>query len=270
MARVTQGVAGADDLSPIDARPCPGPAPRAGAAREELRHLADDHLGATGAAGAPARLRHGRGRPAPRRPCGGGGRQPAAAVRQHAGGAGAGRRADSAVPGRGQPGIRVPDQQRRGAVRGGRKPGAGRQAAGDARAVPAAGLHLVRRPAWPAQVRRARPGQSGCTDGSRRRPRPARCRLLRRRGGTLPAAGCGGHVLHQRHHRQPQGRGAHPFQPARPRRRRPGLRQADRPGEVLAYMPPAWIGQNIFSYAQWLCCGYIVNCPESPPPSPST
>ena len=33
--------------------------------------------------------------------------------------------------------------------------------------------------------------------------------------------------------------------------------------EVLAYMPLAWIGQNIFSYAQWLCCGYIVNCPES-------
>ena len=33
--------------------------------------------------------------------------------------------------------------------------------------------------------------------------------------------------------------------------------------EVLAYMPPAWIGQNIFSYAQWLTCGYVVNCPES-------
>ena len=33
--------------------------------------------------------------------------------------------------------------------------------------------------------------------------------------------------------------------------------------EVLAYLPPAWIGQNIFSYAQWLACGYIVNCPES-------
>jgi long-chain acyl-CoA synthetase len=33
--------------------------------------------------------------------------------------------------------------------------------------------------------------------------------------------------------------------------------------EVLAYMPPAWIGQNIFSYAQWLVCGYVVNCPES-------
>jgi len=33
--------------------------------------------------------------------------------------------------------------------------------------------------------------------------------------------------------------------------------------DVLAYMPPAWIGQNIFSYAQWLVCGYVVNCPES-------
>ena len=33
--------------------------------------------------------------------------------------------------------------------------------------------------------------------------------------------------------------------------------------EVLAYLPPAWIGQNIFSYAQWLVCGYVVNCPES-------
>ncbi|MBU6436674.1 MAG: AMP-binding protein, partial [Betaproteobacteria bacterium] len=34
--------------------------------------------------------------------------------------------------------------------------------------------------------------------------------------------------------------------------------------DVLAYMPPAWIGQNIFSYAQWLVTGYTVNCPESP------
>jgi long-chain acyl-CoA synthetase len=33
--------------------------------------------------------------------------------------------------------------------------------------------------------------------------------------------------------------------------------------EVLAYLPPAWIGQNIFSFAQWLSCGYVVNCPES-------
>ncbi len=31
----------------------------------------------------------------------------------------------------------------------------------------------------------------------------------------------------------------------------------------MAYLPPAWIGQNIFSYAQWLICGYVVYCPES-------
>ncbi len=33
--------------------------------------------------------------------------------------------------------------------------------------------------------------------------------------------------------------------------------------EVLAYLPIAWIGQNIFSYAQWLVSGFTVNCPES-------
>jgi len=33
--------------------------------------------------------------------------------------------------------------------------------------------------------------------------------------------------------------------------------------EVLAYLPPAWIGQNIFSFSQWLAVGYVVNCPES-------
>jgi len=34
--------------------------------------------------------------------------------------------------------------------------------------------------------------------------------------------------------------------------------------DVLAYLPLAWIGQNIFSYAQALFAGYTVNCPESP------
>ncbi|HXY21978.1 MAG TPA: AMP-binding protein, partial [Burkholderiaceae bacterium] len=34
--------------------------------------------------------------------------------------------------------------------------------------------------------------------------------------------------------------------------------------DVLAYLPLAWIGQNIFSYAQALFTGYTVNCPESP------
>jgi long-chain acyl-CoA synthetase len=33
--------------------------------------------------------------------------------------------------------------------------------------------------------------------------------------------------------------------------------------EVLAYLPPAWIGQNIFSYTQPLVVGFCVSCPES-------
>ena len=32
---------------------------------------------------------------------------------------------------------------------------------------------------------------------------------------------------------------------------------------VLAYLPPAWIGQNIFSYAQPFVTGYSICCPES-------
>jgi long-chain acyl-CoA synthetase len=39
-----------------------------------------------------------------------------------------------------------------------------------------------------------------------------------------------------------------------------GLTDAE---EVLAYLPPAWIGQNIFSYAQALVAGFCVNCPEA-------
>jgi long-chain acyl-CoA synthetase len=32
---------------------------------------------------------------------------------------------------------------------------------------------------------------------------------------------------------------------------------------VLAYLPPAWVGQNIFSYAQPFVVGYCICCPES-------
>ncbi|HEU0203960.1 MAG TPA: AMP-binding protein [Burkholderiaceae bacterium] len=34
--------------------------------------------------------------------------------------------------------------------------------------------------------------------------------------------------------------------------------------DVLAYLPLAWIGQALFSYAQALLVGFTVNCPESP------
>ena len=39
-----------------------------------------------------------------------------------------------------------------------------------------------------------------------------------------------------------------------------GLRDDE---DVLAYLPMAWIGQNIFSYAQPMVVGFCINCPES-------
>jgi len=33
---------------------------------------------------------------------------------------------------------------------------------------------------------------------------------------------------------------------------------------VLAYLPMAWVGDNVFSFAQAIWCGYCVNCPEGP------
>lgn len=32
---------------------------------------------------------------------------------------------------------------------------------------------------------------------------------------------------------------------------------------VLSYLPPAWAGDFLFSFAQWLVAGYTINCPES-------
>src|SRR5262249_22305037 len=32
---------------------------------------------------------------------------------------------------------------------------------------------------------------------------------------------------------------------------------------VLSYLPMAWVGDHLFSYAQWLCAGFTINCPES-------
>ncbi|HEY7458026.1 MAG TPA: AMP-binding protein, partial [Xanthobacteraceae bacterium] len=34
--------------------------------------------------------------------------------------------------------------------------------------------------------------------------------------------------------------------------------------EVIAYLPMAWVGDHIFSYAQSYVAGFCVNCPESP------
>ena len=37
----------------------------------------------------------------------------------------------------------------------------------------------------------------------------------------------------------------------------------DETGNVMAYLPMAWIGDHVFSYGQALCAGFTVNCPES-------
>nr|WP_256515635.1 AMP-binding protein [Alsobacter ponti] len=38
----------------------------------------------------------------------------------------------------------------------------------------------------------------------------------------------------------------------------------DETEEVIAYLPIAWVGDHIFSYAQSIVAGFCVNCPESP------
>jgi long-chain acyl-CoA synthetase len=32
---------------------------------------------------------------------------------------------------------------------------------------------------------------------------------------------------------------------------------------IISYLPPAWVGDHLFSIAQWLVAGFTVNCPES-------
>jgi long-chain acyl-CoA synthetase len=39
-----------------------------------------------------------------------------------------------------------------------------------------------------------------------------------------------------------------------------GLREDE---EVLSYLPMAWVGDHVFSYAQAITCGFRINCPES-------
>ena len=32
---------------------------------------------------------------------------------------------------------------------------------------------------------------------------------------------------------------------------------------VISYLPPAWAGDHLFSFAQWMVAGFTINCPES-------
>ena len=39
-----------------------------------------------------------------------------------------------------------------------------------------------------------------------------------------------------------------------------GLNPSD---NTMSYLPPAWVGDHLFSIAQWLVAGFTINCPES-------
>ena len=50
----------------------------------------------------------------------------------------------------------------------------------------------------------------------------------------------------------------------RRRARAARVRQArPRTTAILSYLPMAWVGDHLFSYAQWLVAGFTINCPES-------
>jgi long-chain acyl-CoA synthetase len=45
-----------------------------------------------------------------------------------------------------------------------------------------------------------------------------------------------------------------------------GAAEVDKLGpsdSIISYLPPAWVGDHLFSLAQWLVAGYTINCPES-------
>ena len=154
----------------------------------------------------------------------------------------------AAVPGRGGRRVRVPDQQRRGAARHRRGPGAGRQDARDRAAVPARRASGTTTRAACALRRTRLARWTRWSNAARARHAT---RLLRRRGG----------------HRQPPGTWRRCSSPPAP----PATRRAwcqthfiaarpRRPAEVrpLTESEEVWPtcrrpgSANIFSYAQWL------------------
>ena len=42
-----------------------------------------------------------------------------------------------------------------------------------------------------------------------------------------------------------------------------GFDKLDANDSILSYLPMAWVGDHLFSYAQWLVAGFTINCPES-------
>ena len=99
------------------------------------------------------------------------------------------------------------------------------------------------------------------------REKLGRIRPARALGG-LDRAGQGlrprGHPLHLGHHRAAEGRHVELRQHASSRRATAIVfDKLDENEETIAYLPLAWVGDHLFSYAQHYVAGYCVNCPEA-------
>ena len=147
-------------------------------------------------------------------------------------------------------------------VRHRRGPGAGRQTAGGARdAAPT--QHIIYDDPGPLRNYTA-PFIHGMdelrVDASSMPPNLAR---LRRQEVHREGRRCFGHALYLGHHQRS------PKAFARPRAhssRQRGAVSVDRLSAddgILSYLPMAWVGDHLFSYAQALVAGFTVNCPES-------
>ena len=235
---------------------------RAGDPREGSRHLADLDLAAVRRRGARARLRpaaeglqRGESPRAHRR-------QPAAALCGDVRRAVPGRHPGAALPGRGRRGDGLPDPERGDRARGRRGPGAGRQAARDPAAAArrsSTSTTTTRAACATTQQAELRSYDELLAAGSKMRtPASSTARSTRAAAPTSPACST------------PRAPPASPrawcythaslIDPARTAAEFEGLGDDD---VMLAYLPMAWIGQNIFSYAQAFVAGYSINCPES-------
>ena len=118
--------------------------------------------------------------------------------------------------------------------------------------VPTLAAHLLRRPARPAQLRER--DELRAAAGNRPRIRPRASRILRRGGGqgtrptTFPVMLYTSGTTGQAEGRVPDARRVHR------RAARALLRSTSSSPDdsILSYLPMAWVGDHLFSYAQWL------------------
>ncbi len=190
-------------------------------------------------------------------------RQPPAALLVDDRGAGARRRSGADVPGRAGRGIRLRAERRGDRLRARRGPGAGRQAArGRGRRCPRSRTSTTTIRAACATTKASTSFERLQENGREfDRAHPG---FFDARGRAGPARRRLGHALHVGHDRQAEGRA-----PDARRVHRRGARAApsstgcSRDDSVLSYLPMAWVGDHLFSFAQWLVVGFTINCPES-------